>query len=163
MRSSFTTPRFFSPKPLTVILIITLIATFVGLSHEIMYLRSCSIRYEIAKFLNHTCEEVRRYQPMCRRTIKISYSELPPYIFNNETGHVLGIFPGINNFCSHFLIVLKARYLPESVRLGSHILIDLKCLKYISCTILMHKPVIKRRGINSSHLLEYYYQALIYP
>ena len=95
MRSSVTTPRFFSPKPLTVISMITLIATFVGLSHEIMYLRSCSIRYEIANFLNHTCEEVRRYQPMCRRTIKVSYSELAPYIFKNETGYVSGLFPGI--------------------------------------------------------------------
>ena len=108
MRSSVTIPRSFSQKPLTVISVITLIATFVGLSQEIMYLRSCSIRYEIAKFLNHTCEEVRRYQPMCRRTIKISYSELAPYIFNNETGHVIGLFPGINSFCRHFVNALKA-------------------------------------------------------
>ena len=105
MRSSVTTPRFFSPKPLTVISVITLIATFVGLSHEIMYLRSCSIRYEIAKFLNHTCEEVRRYQPMCRRTIKVSYSEFAPFIFNNETGHVSGVFPGKYFFILHIVVL----------------------------------------------------------
>ena len=95
MKSTFTTPRSYFTTPMTTLSVITLIATFVGLSHEIMYLRSCSIRYEIAKFLNHTCEEVRRYQPMCRRTIKVSYSELAPYIFKNETGYVSGLFPGI--------------------------------------------------------------------
>ena len=34
---------------------------------------------------------------MCRRTIKITYTEFAPYIFNNETGHASGLFPG-NNF-----------------------------------------------------------------
>ena len=80
----------------TIFLVIFIIESSQQSSPE--YLSFCSIRLEIRRFLNHTCDEVHRLQPMCKKPIRVSYSEFAPYIANDENGKASGLFPRKKTF-----------------------------------------------------------------
>jgi len=62
------------------------------------FLRKCSVRYNMLKFLNETtCEQVYKYNPVCKKILAVSYSKFPPYIYTNDTGQVDGILPGMKH------------------------------------------------------------------
>ena len=57
------------------------------------------------------CQRVVEQNPICNRSLVVAYSQLEPLVYQNESGHVVGILPGkivpINSclvfFCLFFL------------------------------------------------------------
>ena len=58
------------------------------------YLPDCKIRYDRINLLKHTCEEVLQHQKLCQQPLTVSYSSLPPYVFKDDNGKVVGLLPG---------------------------------------------------------------------
>lgn len=78
-----------------ILLFVILASTQIGPSvQHSEYLKSCSVRYDVVHFLNHTCEEVYEDQPLCKETLRVAYYPFPPYIFRNKSGVVQGLVPG---------------------------------------------------------------------
>ena len=53
---------------------------------------ACVTRKEVVKKKKDCISWVEKY-PLCAKNIKISYSSLPPYVFNSS-GEIKGILPG---------------------------------------------------------------------
>ena len=40
------------------------------------------------------CQRVVEQNPICNRSLVVAYSQLEPLVYQNESGHVVGILPG---------------------------------------------------------------------
>jgi len=85
----------FHTMMLSMVLMVGILFIRNSYQEEIDFLKKCSIRYNMKKFLGDTkCEDVYKNNRVCNKTLIVSYSPLPPYIYTNETGQVDGILPG---------------------------------------------------------------------
>lgn len=53
------------------------------------------------------CQRVVEQNPICNRSLVVSYSQLEPLVYQNESGHVVGILPGIKLKCIALLIYFR--------------------------------------------------------
>ena len=57
----------------------------------------CTLSKEFLSTANsvYGCQKVIEQNPICNRSLVVAYSQLEPLVYLNETGHVVGILPGI--------------------------------------------------------------------
>ena len=57
----------------------------------------CTLSKEFLSTANsvYGCQKVIEQNPICNRSLVVAYSQLEPLVYLNETGHVVGVLPGI--------------------------------------------------------------------
>lgn len=43
------------------------------------------------------CQKIQEQNPICNRSLIVAFSPLEPLVYQNESGHVVGILPGTFN------------------------------------------------------------------
>ena len=76
----------------------------------------CTLSKEFLSTANsvYGCQKVIEQNPICNRSLVVAYSQLEPLVYLNETGHVVGILPGIYLFIYHWILLSR---IPNSLEL----------------------------------------------
>ena len=63
----------------------------------------CTLSKEFLTTANsvYGCQKIVKQNPICNRSLVVAYSQLEPLVYQNETGDVVGILPGLSNASTH--------------------------------------------------------------